>query len=121
MATHDVEIAAGTVKAGTVAAQRPMATCLRGGKPLLRFQASWYVTTDLEPAWDLRETGWRVQVLGDTPLNVEITFPVEPERYPQVSPGLTAHPTVNAVAVVCEAAPGIRTTFDLAKAIPTFS
>ena len=29
VATHDVEIAAGTVKAGTVAAQRPIATCLR--------------------------------------------------------------------------------------------
>ncbi len=120
VATRDVEIAAGTVKAGTVAAQRPIATCLRDGKPLLRFQANWYVTLDLEPAWDLRETGWRVQVFGDTPLNVEIRFPVEPERYPQVSPGLTAHPAVNAVPVVCEAAPGIRTSFELAKVIPTF-
>ena len=120
MATHDVEIAAGTVRAGTVAAQRPIATCLRDGAPLLRFQANWYVTTDLEPAWDLRETGWRVQVFGDTPLDVEIRFPVGPDRYPQVSPGFTAHPTVNAVSVVCEAAPGIRTTFDLPKVIPTF-
>jgi hypothetical protein len=120
VATRDVEIVAGTVKAGTVAAQRPMVTCLHDGKPLLRFQANWYVTTDLEPAWDLRETGWRVQVLGDTPLNVEIRFPVEPERYPQVSPGLTAHPAVNAIPAVCDAAPGIRTTFDLPKIIPAF-
>jgi 4-hydroxy-tetrahydrodipicolinate reductase len=120
VATRDVEIAAGTVRAGTVAAQRPMATCLREGTPLLRFQANWYVTTDLEPAWDLRETGWRVQVFGDTPLDLEIRFPVEPERYPQVSPGFTAHPAVNAVSVVCEAEPGIRTTFDLPKVIPTF-
>ena len=120
VATHDVEIAAGTVKAGTVAAQRPIATALRDGKPLLRFQANWYVTTDLEPAWDLRETGWRVQVAGDTPLDVEIRFPVEPERYPQVSPGFTAHPAVNAIAAVCAAAPGIRTTFELPRIIPTF-
>jgi hypothetical protein len=120
VAAHDVEVAAGTVKAGTVAAQRPIATCLREGTPLLRFQANWYVTTDLEPAWDLRETGWRVQVFGDTPLDVEIRFPVEPERYPQVSPGFTAHPAVNAVSVVCEAEPGIRTTFDLPRVIPTF-
>ena len=120
VATHDVEIAAGTVKAGTVAAQRPSATCLRDGKPLLRFQANWYVTTDLEPACDLRETGWRVQVLGDTPLDVEIRFPVEPERYPLVSPGFTAHPTVNAIPVVCAAEPGIRTSFELARVIPKF-
>lgn len=121
VATHDVEIAAGTVKAGTVAAQRPSATCLRDGKPLLRFQANWYVTNDLEPACDLRETGWRVQVLGDTPLDVEIRFPVEPERYPQVSPGFTAHPAVNTIPVVCEAEPGIRTSFELGRAIPTFT
>jgi len=120
VATRDVVIAAGTVAAGTVAAQRPVAIGLRHGEPLLRFRANWYVTTDLDPAWDLRETGWRVQVLGDTPLDVEIRFPVEPERYPQVSPGFTAHPAVNAVPVVCDAEPGIRTTFDLAKVVPTF-
>jgi 4-hydroxy-tetrahydrodipicolinate reductase len=121
VATRDVDIAAGTVKAGTVAAQRPIATALRNGRPLLRFQANWYVTTDLEPAWDLRETGWRVQVDGDTPLDVEIRFPVEPERYPQVSPGFTAHPAVNAISAVCAAAPGIRATSDLPRVVPHLS
>ena len=120
VATHDVEIAAGTVSAGTVAAQRPFATALRNGEPLLRFRANWYVTTDLEPAWDLRETGWRVQVAGDTPLDLEIRFPVAPERYPQVSPGFTAHPAINAIAAVCNAPPGIRTTADLPRVVPTF-
>ena len=121
VATRDVDITAGTVAAGTVAAQRPSVTALRDGAPLMRFHANWYVTTDVEPAWDLRETGWRVQVLGDTPLDVGIRFPVEPERYPQVSPGFTAHPAVNAVPAVCEAAPGIRTTFDLPRIIPAFT
>ncbi len=120
VAVHDVEIAAGTVEAGTVAAQRPIVTGLRNGEPLMRFRANWYVTTDVEPAWDLRETGWRVQALGDTPIDLEIRFPVEPDQYAQVSPGFTAHPAVNAVATVCAAAPGIRTTFDLPKVIPTF-
>lgn len=118
VAAHDVEIAAGTVKAGTVAAQRPIVTGLRNGETLMQFRANWYVTTDVEPAWDLRETGWRVQALGDTPIDLEIRFPVDPARYAEVSPGFTAHPAVNAVATVCEAAPGIRTTFDLPKVIP---
>jgi 4-hydroxy-tetrahydrodipicolinate reductase len=121
VATHDVEIAAGTIKAGTVACQRPTATCLADGKPFMRFAANWYVTTDLEPAWDVRETGWRVQVDGDTPLDVSITFPVDAERYPSVSPGFTAHPAVNAVAAVCDARPGIRSAIDLPKIIPTFA
>jgi len=118
VATRDVEIAAGTVRAGTVAAQRPIVTGLRNGSPLLQFRANWYVTTDLDPAWDLRETGWRVQALGDTPVDLEIRFPVAPEHYAEVSPGFTAHPAVNAVATVCAAAPGIRTTFELPKVLP---
>jgi len=118
VAAHEVEIAAGTVEAGTVAAQRPIVTALRDGEPLMRFRANWYVTTDVEPAWDLRETGWRVQALGDTPIDLEIRFPVDPAHYAEVSPGFTAHPAVNAVATVCEAAPGILTTFDLPKVIP---
>ena len=44
----------------------------------MRFRANWYVTTDLEPAWDLRETGWRVQMLGDTPLDLESGSPWRP-------------------------------------------
>ena len=118
--TRDVEIAAGVVAAGTVGAQRPTVTALRGGEPLLQFRANWYVTTDLDPAWDLQETGWRLQVHGDTPLDVSIRFPVDPERYHLVSPGFTAHPAVNAVLAVCAAPPGIRTTFDLARVVPNF-
>src|SRR5690606_21542161 len=65
VARKATEIAAGAIEAGTVAAQRMIVTGSREGRPLLRFRANWYVTTDLEPAWDLRETGWRVVVEGD--------------------------------------------------------
>ena len=60
----------------------------------------------MEPAWDLRETGWRVQVAGDTPLDVQIRFPVPADDWADTSPGLTAHRPVNAVPYVCAAAPG---------------
>ena len=29
---------------------------------VVRFTANWYCTPDVEPAWDLRPTGWRVRV-----------------------------------------------------------
>ena len=90
---------------------------MRDGRPVLRFRATWYCTTELDPAWDLRATGWRVMVEGDAPLDVDIRFPVPPERWAETSPGLTAHRAVNAVPVVCEAAPGIRTTVDLPQVI----
>jgi 4-hydroxy-tetrahydrodipicolinate reductase len=117
VARRPIEIAAGVLGAGTVAAQRMEVTGVRGGQPFLRFRASWYCTTDIEPAWDLRETGWRVRVDGDTPLDVDIRFPVPAERYASVSPGYTAHRAVNAIPSVCAAAPGIRTTVDLPQVI----
>ena len=113
LAGHRVEIAAGAVEAGTVAAQRMNVTGQRGGRPLLEFKATWYVTADLHPAWDLRETGWRVRVAGDLPLDVEIHFPVPDEEWGATSPNVTAHRPVNAVRDVCAAKPGILTIADL--------
>ncbi|MFD0852013.1 hypothetical protein ACFQ07_07260, partial [Actinomadura adrarensis] len=118
VASRDVTIAAGTLKEGTVAAQRMVVTGRRDGRPLLRFRSNWYCTTDLDPAWDLRDTGWRLQVDGDAPLDIEMRFPVPLESLGQVTPGYTANRAVNAVAAVCEAAPGIRTTADLPQFLP---
>lgn len=112
-AARTVEIAAGTVPAGTVAAQRITVTGLRDGRPLLRFRACWYCTADLDPEWEVRPTGWRVTVDGDAPLDIDMRFPVPIERMAAVSPAYTANRAVNAVPVVCDAAPGIRTTLDL--------
>ena len=105
---------------GTIAAQRITISGMRGGKPALRFRANWYCSADIDEDWGLRESGWRVRVEGDTPLDVSITFPVAPENYAAFTPGLTAHRAVNAVPVVCEAPPGIRTTVDLPHIIATF-
>ena len=121
VARKDVEVAAGKVDAGTIAAQRLEVRGLRAERSLLTFSANWYLTTDVDPAWDLRETGWHVLVEGDTPLDVAIRFPVPPEQWAATSPGLTAHRPVNAVPYVCAAAPGIRTSAELPQIIPTFS
>jgi 2,4-diaminopentanoate dehydrogenase len=120
-ARRTVEIAAGTIEAGTVAAQRMIVSGMRNGEPLVRFRASWYCATDLEPAWDLRETGWHVLLQGDLPLEIDIRFPVSPEEWGATSPGVTAHRAVNAIPYVCAAAPGIRTTAELPQIIPTFA
>jgi 4-hydroxy-tetrahydrodipicolinate reductase len=116
-AGRTVDIAAGTLEAGTVAAQRLTVAGMRDGRPLLRFRASWYCTTDLDPAWDVRPTGWHIAVEGDAPLEVDLRLPVPIERMGDVSPGYTAHRAVNAVPVVCAAAPGIRTSVELPQVI----
>jgi 2,4-diaminopentanoate dehydrogenase len=121
-ATQDKQIAAGLIAAGTVAAQRITIEGRQAGKARLRFRANWYVSSDIEHAdWNLRESGWRICVEGDTPMEVNVTFPVTPEEYPNVTPGFTAHRAVNAVHAVCAAAPGIRTTADLPHVVARFT
>jgi hypothetical protein len=118
VATRDIEIAAGTVRAGTVAGQRTIVTGFHDGRPLIGFRSNWYVTQDLEPAWDLRPTGWGVTVEGDAPLDVQLRFPFGMEEMAARSPGYTANRAVNAIPYVCAAAPGIVTSVDLPQIVP---
>jgi len=118
-AARTVEIAAGRLEAGTVAAQQVTVAGLRAGVPLLQFRATWYCTTELEPAWDVRPTGWRVLVEGDAPLDVSLHFPVSLEQMGAVTPGYTANRAVNAVPYVCAAPAGIRTSIDLPQIVAT--
>jgi len=109
-ASHDTMIAAGTIDAGNVAVQRITVSGIRCGRPLIRFRATWYCTTDLDPAWEVRDTGWHVSVDGDAPLEVTLRMPVPLDRMAAVSPAYTANRAVNAVPYICAAAPGILTT-----------
>ena len=116
---RDTDIAAGTLKSGMVAAQRVTVSGIRDGHELVSFRATWYCTTDLEPAWELRDTGWRISVQGDAPLDVELRMPIPLEHMAETTPGYTANRAVNLVAAVCAARPGIRSTLDLPHALPT--
>lgn len=121
-AKNTFEIAAGTIEAGTVGAMRTTISGWHKDREVVRFRANWYVTAEIEDdGWNLRDSGWRVQTAGDTPLLVDVHFPVPEEDYAAFTPGLTAHRPVNAIPVVCAAAPGIRTTSDLPQIIPTFA
>ena len=114
---RETDIAAGTLKVGSVAAQRVTVSGIREGHELITFRATWYCTTDLQPAWDLRDTGWHIAVHGDAPLDVEMRMPVPLEQMAETSPGYTANRAVNLVAAVCAASPGIRSTLDLPHAV----
>jgi len=87
------------------------------GQPLLRFRATWYCTTALDPGWEVRETGWHVSVDGDAPLEVTLRMPIPLERMAEVSPAYTANRAVNAVPYICAAAPGIHSTLDLPQVV----
>lgn len=122
VARNDVQIAAGTVPKGTVAATRTRVDGMRNGRALMSFTTTWFVSDDVDTtdgeAWEFRSpSGWLVEMQGDCPIRLEITFPVAEEDYAEMTPGLTAHRPVNAIEAVCEAAPGIVTTVDLPQII----
>jgi 4-hydroxy-tetrahydrodipicolinate reductase len=119
--TEPVTIAAGDIDEGRVAAQRTIVAAMDGDRERLVFQATWYCSTELDEDWELGDTGWRVTVEGDAPLKIDIAFPVDLDHLASVTPGLTAHPAVNSVIPVCEAAPGLVTSADLGVIVPRFS
>lgn len=122
LARNDVHIAAGVVPAGTVAATKTILTGMHKGKPLMQFTTTWFISTDVDTSdgeeWKfVQPSGWHVVMQGDCPLDVVITFPVDPEDYADMTPGLTAHRPVNAVPYVCDAPAGMCTTVDLPQII----
>ena len=117
-ARRTTSLAAGELPAGSVAAQRTTIVGTNAGLDVVRFTANWYCTTDVEPAWDLRPTGWRVRVRGDAPLDVDLPFPVPLEDLGSFTPAYTANRPVNAIPYVCAAEPGILSTADLPPITP---
>jgi hypothetical protein len=118
VATRTTQLVAGELPAGSVAAQRNTIVGTRGGTDVIRFTANWYCTTDVDPAWDLRPTGWRVRVHGDAPLDVQVPFPVPLGDLGSFTPAYTANRPVNSIPYVCAAGPGILSTTDLPPITP---
>jgi hypothetical protein len=117
-ARHTTTLLAGELAAGSIAAQRTIISGTSQGEEVVRFTANWYCTTDLEPEWDLRPTGWRVKVRGDAPLDVDLPFPIPIDDLASFTPAYTANRPVNAIPYVCAARPGILSTADLPPITP---
>ena len=109
------------IEPGTVAAQRITIAGMRNGKPVIQLRANWYCATDLDREWELGDTGWRVNVEGDTPLDVRLNMPRTDEPVAEQMGGYTAHRAVNAIEAVCAAGPGVKTTADLPQVVARLS
>ena len=120
-ARKPVQTAVGIIEAGTVAAWRIEINGIRDGAPLLQMTPTWYLTTDLEPAWTIPfpGQGWHVVVDGDTPLDVTIRFAWSSPAEGAARGYGNANRPVNAVPYVCAAPPGILSTFELPQLVPT--
>jgi 4-hydroxy-tetrahydrodipicolinate reductase len=106
------------IEKGTVGAQRITVSGMRGGKAIIRYRLNWYCTLRIDRDWELRKSGWRALIEGETPIDVSITFPLPAQQVSSAMAALTAYRVINAVPFVCAAPPGIRTTADLPNIVP---
>ena len=118
--TKDRHLPVATIKAGTVAAWYFEVAGLHGGKPLMKFKPTWFVSEDLDPPLQLRDTGWKVVFEGDPPFEIDVHYD-RTDKYWDVQPGYNAYILVNSIPNVCNSAPGLRTTADLPPIIPKFA
>jgi len=114
-ATRELQVAGGTIKAGTTAAIRFGVNGLINGRAAFSLEHVTRLHPDLAPDWPqpVGLGSYRVEVRGDPDLDLDLRLS-GPDGNP-VTAGfsLTAMRLVNAVPAVCAARPGIITTIDL--------
>ncbi|MBA6413704.1 hypothetical protein H2508_11345 [Parahaliea sp. F7430] len=112
------------IEAGSVACRRFEWRGIINGKDAIVLRTFWKTTLDIEPAWAVdsnKEVEWTVTVEG-TPsyqAKVEVCASFDPLNVMCGKGGEdaavigTAMHAINAIPVVCKAAPGVRTFLDL--------
>ena len=106
-----------TIAAGTVGGQRCTWRGIVGGDTVIELEVVWNAGAGLEPEWPLHH-GYTMEITGQPNLHTRMRFSPSPEqlasgRVADIAQPVTAMPCVNAIPVVCEAQPGIRTFADL--------
>lgn len=112
-AARDTEIVAGSLKAGTAAAQRIIIYGRSKGVERIRFIQYGYVTRDIVPDWGMGPLGWRLKFKGDTPLHVEIPWQVPLDQIADFVPGFNVNSLINAIPYLSAAPAGFITAADL--------
>ena len=109
---RDIEVSAGRVKAGTIAAQRFGYTAIINGRRALTIEHITRLHPDLAPEWP-QGRGWKVTVEGLPSMVLETRIATHGEDEVDQGSLATAMHAVHAITPVCAATPGIKTFLDL--------
>lgn len=112
LAPETYEIASGKIEQGTVAAMRFGLSGIIGGRPALVIEHVTRTRADLAPDWP-QGRGWTVDVEGQPSMRCALQIATDGgDENDQACLGTAMH-AVNAIPLVCQAPPGIRTFLDL--------
>jgi hypothetical protein len=116
LAEQDFDIAAGSIKQGTVAAMKFGATAIVDGRPALTVEHVTRLTQDAAPEW-ANGQGWRVTIEGLPSMMMEAHIGLHGEDHNDQACLATGMHAVHTVIPLCEADPGIRTVIDMRMVI----
>ncbi|BBY74901.1 dihydrodipicolinate reductase [Mycolicibacterium parafortuitum] len=118
-AQHDHQIFDHLLAAGTTAGQHWRWTGLRDGEPLVEIETLWTVGNEYPGHWPKPRHGWTLTIEGDPSMQTHFfsmasfTRAATMEEHVRSANVATAMQVLNAVAAVCEAAPGFATSATL--------
>jgi 2,4-diaminopentanoate dehydrogenase len=113
-ANRDIAYPGGVVRKGTVAGQHYEWTAWVDGAPFIAYHFYWKMgDQDVEPRWDCGESGYRILIEGNPPMDVIVRRPTSVDGNVRYISLWTAMAGINAIPAVCESRPGMVTHRDL--------
>lgn len=106
LASETFTVTAGTIEAGTVAAQKFRFEGVHQGRTIVDLALVWRLSDDVAPDWPSGASRWILRIDGDPTIESEVAMSTSYDTKRAVSLSV-ATLTLNAVPVVCAAAPGL--------------
>jgi hypothetical protein len=120
--THrDLEVAFGTIPAGTCGAVRTRAAGVVGGREAIVIEHIIRMARDVAPEWPTSEfdATYRVDIEGDPDIHCAMTMgAAEGHAAGHAAMAATAMRVVNAIPYVIDAAPGLLSSLDIPTTLP---
>lgn len=113
VANDAIEIAAGTIEAGTVAAMKMVFDGVLYGRPVITMQLVWRVSNDVATDWPTGDSRWIVHIEGDPIVDSEISLATAEDSGRATSLAV-ATLLLNSVPTVVAARPGLLDNLTMA-------
>jgi hypothetical protein len=118
---RDIEVAFGTIPAGTCGAVRTRAAAVVNGREAIVIEHVIRMARDVAPGWPTSESDatYRVDIDGDPDIHCELTLgAAEGHGAGRAAMAATAMRVVNAIPYVVDAEPGLLSSLDVPPTLP---